>query len=294
MGRISRFLLTLSLLSLLVLTACGRSDGTTEPEATPTIPELGSSAGSDAPPDSYQPAEQDSSQKQGGSGMAIPDPTPTVVNSPNPNPGGGPYPGPYPEPGQSTGINPYPYPGPGSGSTNPSTPSPEDRYPGPGEETGSGSDATPTTVPYPGPQEEATPLPTPTPLPTATSTPTPTITPTPFPTAIPLDSRIKSTDPTTVDLESGWMQFIMFFAYWDGYSKSMAPIVHELESIYGEEMNFVYLDIDDPATEEFMEILGYEYVPHFFLIDGEGDILQSWQGLVEMDEFVSEIDFYLY
>jgi hypothetical protein len=53
----------------------------------------------------------------------------------------------------------------------------------------------------------------------------------------------------------------------------MAPHVHGLEQIYGDRMNFVYLDRDDPATVDLQAQLGYIYQPHIFILDGEGNIL---------------------
>ncbi len=65
----------------------------------------------------------------------------------------------------------------------------------------------------------------------------------------------------------------------------MAPIVHGLEVEYAGEINFVYLDIDDPGNEQFKKELGFRYQPHFLLIDGDGNIIQQWLGPVEADQF---------
>ena len=127
----------------------------------------------------------------------------------------------------------------------------------------------------------------PTPLPTVTltSTPTPTPTATPLPPPPWVSSNLQATDPDTVKLASGSVQLIWFFAFWDGPSQAMAPLVHGLEDQYGERMNFVYLDIDDPATKPFKDDLGYRSQPHFFLLDRDGRILRQWQGYVNVDEF---------
>jgi hypothetical protein len=58
----------------------------------------------------------------------------------------------------------------------------------------------------------------------------------------------------------------------------MAPVVHGLEAEYGDRVNFVYLDIDDPDTLPFKQQLGYIYQPHLFLLDGEGNVLEQWVG----------------
>ena len=61
----------------------------------------------------------------------------------------------------------------------------------------------------------------------------------------------------------------------------MAPVVHGLESQYCDQVNFVYLDIDDNSTFSFKEALGYVYQPHIFLLDPEGNIITQWVGFVD-------------
>ena len=63
----------------------------------------------------------------------------------------------------------------------------------------------------------------------------------------------------------------------------MAPVVHGLEAEWGGQVNFVYLDIDDPTTDPFKRELGYRVQPHMFLLDGEGQVLEQWLGYVEGD-----------
>ena len=64
----------------------------------------------------------------------------------------------------------------------------------------------------------------------------------------------------------------------------MIPIVHGLQARYSDRIGFVYLDIDDAATQPFKRELGYRVQPHFFLLDAEGNIVQSWLGRVSEDE----------
>jgi len=65
----------------------------------------------------------------------------------------------------------------------------------------------------------------------------------------------------------------------------MAPIVHGLEAEFSGKINFVYLDIDNPANEKLLNQLGFRYQPHFILLNGEGNILQQWLGPVSEDQF---------
>ena len=57
--------------------------------------------------------------------------------------------------------------------------------------------------------------------------------------------------------------------------------MHGLEQKWGDQVNFVYLDVDDPQTTSFRRELGYQYQPHFFLLDGEGNVIEQWVGYVD-------------
>jgi len=70
----------------------------------------------------------------------------------------------------------------------------------------------------------------------------------------------------------------------------MAPVVHGLEAQYYGKINFYYLDIDDARTEPYRRQLGFRYQPHFFLLDGQGNILRTWVGSVSEAEFISAFD----
>ena len=60
--------------------------------------------------------------------------------------------------------------------------------------------------------------------------------------------------------------------------------MHGLEAVWGSEIDFVYLDIDDPDTESFKRQLGYRAQPHLFLLGADGNVLQQWLGLVDAED----------
>ena len=70
----------------------------------------------------------------------------------------------------------------------------------------------------------------------------------------------------------------------------MAPIVHGLEAEYDDRMNFVYLDIDDPANDPFKEALLYRLQPHIFLLDENGKIIKHWLGYVKEQDLRAAIN----
>lgn len=285
-----RWLPVITLICFGLLTACKSGDGTTSSQITPIsgTPTSGGSVPWEEVPDE---------ERSGGLGAASPE---------NRIGAGFSFTGTGSEAGfadiageQMVAADPYPalesYPAPGGEVTAPASSS-NGQYPAPGVDT--------STSPYPGPGEPTQQVPYPAPdqsqtgtaypppqssqpqatVPTLTPIPV-TPTPTPLPTPIPLDARIIATDPSTVKLASGYLQLIEFFAYWDGYSKSMAPIINELEAQYVDQIVFVRLDVDDPATAFLKSELRYEKQPEYYLVDGDGTILAMWEGLVGMDEF---------
>ncbi len=70
----------------------------------------------------------------------------------------------------------------------------------------------------------------------------------------------------------------------------MEPIVHGLENEYGEQLDFVYYDIDAPESEGAMREYNFRVQPHFILLDADGEIIEEWFGSVPADQFVAAFD----
>ena len=65
----------------------------------------------------------------------------------------------------------------------------------------------------------------------------------------------------------------------------MTSVVHGLEAEYEGQVNFVYLNIDNHGTQELKHTLGFRSQPQFFLLDGDGTVLNQWIGFVEVGAF---------
>ncbi len=61
-------------------------------------------------------------------------------------------------------------------------------------------------------------------------------------------------------------------------------MVHGLEAKWADEIDFVYLDIDDPRTEPFKRQLGFIYQPQFILLDSNGNLVKQWVGVTPAQE----------
>jgi hypothetical protein len=65
----------------------------------------------------------------------------------------------------------------------------------------------------------------------------------------------------------------------------MAPMVHGLEAKYYGRIKFSYLEISNPQNDGFREYLGFRIRPSFYLLDGDGKILNQWIGYQTQDQF---------
>jgi len=100
---------------------------------------------------------------------------------------------------------------------------------------------------------------------------------------------MRASNPKDLHLVSGRPQIIVFFAFWDGNSRAMYPIIKRLEAEYFQQVNFIYLDIDDPGNTAIKNQLGYRLQPELYLVDANGNVLKHWIGLVNPNELETAI-----
>jgi len=55
-------------------------------------------------------------------------------------------------------------------------------------------------------------------------------------------------------------------------------MVHGLEAEYWGQVDFLYIDREDPANKDVVQQFGVRYQPVFVLLDAEGNILEQWAG----------------
>ncbi|MEO1591005.1 MAG: thioredoxin domain-containing protein [Cyanobacteria bacterium J06632_22] len=75
--------------------------------------------------------------------------------------------------------------------------------------------------------------------------------------AVPYDSAIASPQPTLIE----------FYADWCTTCQGMSSTVAQLHEQYGDQVNFVMLDIDDPRWASQIAAYGASGVPQFTLLD---------------------------
>lgn len=62
---------------------------------------------------------------------------------------------------------------------------------------------------------------------------------------------------------------VEFYADWCSICRGMAPAVAQLHETYGDRVNFVMLDIDDPQTQSQVQAFGVRGVPHYAFIGAQ-------------------------
>lgn len=74
--------------------------------------------------------------------------------------------------------------------------------------------------------------------------------------------------------------FIEFYADWCTTCQGMSSTIADLHHQYGDTINFVMLDIDDPQWAEQVADYGASGVPQFTLLDGYHNEVKTWVGKV--------------
>jgi thiol-disulfide isomerase/thioredoxin len=100
------------------------------------------------------------------------------------------------------------------------------------------------------------------------------------------DEWFHPTPVNEVVLASGVVQVFDFSAIWCSYCRFMAPTMGGLAQLYGDQANFVMIDIDRDGANEygpFIDALEYDprFRPGIYILAPDGSILARWLGPVD-------------
>ena len=100
--------------------------------------------------------------------------------------------------------------------------------------------------------------------------------------SLPLPVALRNGRPTVVDFYADWCENCMV----------MAPRVAALERQYGERVNFVTLNGDDPLgdNDALVSLFRVDGIPHFAFISGNGDVETALIGDVPVAVFAAELN----
>jgi len=95
----------------------------------------------------------------------------------------------------------------------------------------------------------------------------------------PYDQAMASGKPTLVE----------FYADWCTTCQAMAPTLVALHQRFGEAVDLVMVDIDDPQGSDLVARYGVSGVPHLVLAAADGTVAQTWVGEVPYPVLASQL-----
>lgn len=95
----------------------------------------------------------------------------------------------------------------------------------------------------------------------------------------PYDQAMASGKPTLVE----------FYADWCTTCQAMAPTLVALHQRFGEEVDLVMVNIDDPQGSNLVARYGVNGVPHLVLAAADGTVAQTWVGEVPYPVLASRL-----
>ena len=75
--------------------------------------------------------------------------------------------------------------------------------------------------------------------------------------------------------------YLEFYAEWCEICKEMAPEVTELKKDFDNEINFVFLNVDNPKWEKFIKQFKVNGIPQINFIDSNSNLKATFVGLQE-------------
>ena len=72
--------------------------------------------------------------------------------------------------------------------------------------------------------------------------------------------------------------FLEFYAEWCEVCKEMAPKISELKEQYDKDVNFVFLNVDNPAWEKYIKKFDVNGIPQVNIFDRSGNLISTFIG----------------
>ena len=92
------------------------------------------------------------------------------------------------------------------------------------------------------------------------------------------DLSEKSIDPE-IAFTTNKPIFLEFYAEWCEVCKKMSPGVSQLRKEYGKDINFVFINVDNPKWEKYIKEMNVNGIPQINLFDNESNLEKTFIGL---------------
>ena len=94
---------------------------------------------------------------------------------------------------------------------------------------------------------------------------------------------LKELGKTSIDPEIAFTTnkpiFLEFYAEWCEVCKKMSPSVSELRKLYEKDINFVFINVDNPKWEKYIKKMNVNGIPQINLFDKELNLETTFIGL---------------
>ena len=99
-----------------------------------------------------------------------------------------------------------------------------------------------------------------------------------------------SVDPE-IAFTNGKPTYLEFYAEWCEICKEMAPEVTELKKGFENEINFVFLNVDNPKWDKFIKQFQVNGIPQINMIDSNSNLQATFTGLQEEKTLKDSINY---
>ena len=109
--------------------------------------------------------------------------------------------------------------------------------------------------------------------------------------------QLKNFGNLTMDPEiafkNGKPTYLEFYAEWCEICKEMAPAVAELKKNFDNEINFVFLNVDNPKWDKYIKQFQVNGIPQINFIDSDSKIEATMTGLQDEKTLKNSINYLL-
>ena len=106
---------------------------------------------------------------------------------------------------------------------------------------------------------------------------------------------LKSFGELSVDPEIAFKNnkptFLEFYAEWCEVCKEMAPKVSTLKDEYEKDINFVFLNVDNPKWDKYIRKFNVNGIPQVNIFDRKGNLISTFIGKQEETKIKESLDY---
>ena len=101
-----------------------------------------------------------------------------------------------------------------------------------------------------------------------------------------------SMDPE-IAFTNGKPTYLEFYAEWCEICKEMAPEVTQLKKDFDNEINFVFLNVDNPKWDKYIKQFKVNGIPQINIIDSNSNLKATFTGLQEENTLKDSLNYLL-